>query len=191
MEHNKASENCFIAAIRIGRCGLDLVVLGGAKYLPSACRSWPCLGTPNQPFARAGATDWSRDGRAAGERLLSRLGMPISDHTILRAIKRVDVDTGAVPLRVVGVDDWAWKRGQTCGTQLWWIWSAGEWSTSFQNAVEESSGGLACPTPGDRIPQPGPARFIRRGRSARCASGAAGGRSFSACPSILQSEHRG
>ena len=37
---------------------------------------------------------------------------------ILRAIKRVDVDTGAVPLRVVGVDDWAWKKGQTCGTIL-------------------------------------------------------------------------
>jgi hypothetical protein len=34
------------------------------------------------------------------------------------AIKRVDVDTGAVPLRVVGVDDWAWKMGQTCGTIL-------------------------------------------------------------------------
>jgi transposase len=47
-----------------------------------------------------------------------RLGMPVSDDTILRAIKRVDVDTGAVPLRVVGVDDWAWKKGQTCGTIL-------------------------------------------------------------------------
>jgi transposase len=44
--------------------------------------------------------------------------MPVSDDTILRAIKRVDVDTGAVPLRVVGVDDWAWKKGQTCGTIL-------------------------------------------------------------------------
>ena len=44
-------------------------------------------------------------GGRPGERLLSRLGMPVSDDTILRAIKRVDVDTGAVPLRVVGVDD--------------------------------------------------------------------------------------
>jgi transposase len=44
--------------------------------------------------------------------------MPVSDDTILRAIKRVDVDTGAAPLRVVGVDDWAWKKGQTCGTIL-------------------------------------------------------------------------
>jgi transposase len=57
-------------------------------------------------------------GGRPGERLLFRLGMPVSDDTILRAIKRVDVDTGAVPLRVVGVDDWAWKKGQTCGTIL-------------------------------------------------------------------------
>ena len=40
-------------------------------------------------------------GGRPGERLLSRLGMPVSDDTILRAIKRVDVDTGAVPLRAV------------------------------------------------------------------------------------------
>jgi transposase len=57
-------------------------------------------------------------GGRPGERLLSRLGMPVSDDTILRAIKRVEVETGTVPPRVVGVDDWAWKKGQTCGTIL-------------------------------------------------------------------------
>ncbi len=57
-------------------------------------------------------------GGRPGERLLSRLGMGVSDDTILRAVKCVDVDTGAVPLRVVGVDDWAWKKGQTYGTIL-------------------------------------------------------------------------
>jgi transposase len=57
-------------------------------------------------------------GGRPGERWLSRLAMPVSDDTILRAVKRVDVDTGAVRLRVVGVDDWAWKKGQTCGTIL-------------------------------------------------------------------------
>jgi transposase len=57
-------------------------------------------------------------GGRPGERLLSRIGMAVSDDTILRAIKRVNVDTGAVPLRVVGVDDWAWKKGQTYGTIL-------------------------------------------------------------------------
>ena len=57
-------------------------------------------------------------GGRPGERLLSRLGMPVSDDTILRAVKRVNLDTGAVPLRVIGVDDWAWKKGQTYGTIL-------------------------------------------------------------------------
>jgi hypothetical protein len=77
------------------------------------------------PFARR--TNRLRDvvrlighgmGGRPGEKLLSRLGMAVSDDTILRAVKRVDVDTGAVPLRVVGVDDWAWKKGQTYGTIL-------------------------------------------------------------------------
>jgi hypothetical protein len=65
------------------------------------------MGKTNQPFARCSAADWSRDGGRPGERLLSRLGMAVSDDTILRAVKRVEVDTGGVPLRVVGVDDWA------------------------------------------------------------------------------------
>ena len=57
-------------------------------------------------------------GGRPGERLLARLGMAVSDDTILRAVKRVNVDTGGVSLRVVGVDDWAWKKGQTYGTIL-------------------------------------------------------------------------
>jgi hypothetical protein len=57
-------------------------------------------------------------GGRPGEKLLSRLGMAVSDDTILRTVKRVDVDPAAVPLRVVGVDDWAWKKGQTYGTIL-------------------------------------------------------------------------
>jgi transposase len=56
-------------------------------------------------------------GRPA-ERLMSRLGMPISDDTILRAVKQVNLDTGGVPQRVLGIDDWAWKKGQTYGTIL-------------------------------------------------------------------------
>ena len=57
-------------------------------------------------------------GGRPGERLLSRLGMAVSDDTILRAVKRINVETAAVPIRVVGVDDWAWKKGQTYGTIL-------------------------------------------------------------------------
>ena len=52
-------------------------------------------------------------GGRAGERLLARLGMAISADTILRVVKRgappPDVDE---TLRVVGIDDWAWQKGQ-------------------------------------------------------------------------------
>jgi len=57
-------------------------------------------------------------GGRPGERLISRLGMPVRDDTILREVKRMNLDTSAVPLRVIGVDDWTWKKGQTYGTIL-------------------------------------------------------------------------
>jgi len=61
-----------------------------------------------------------RTGGRAGEYLLKRLAMAVSDDTILRRIKRrarVAIHREQ-PLRVVGVDDWAWKKGQTYGTIL-------------------------------------------------------------------------
>jgi hypothetical protein len=58
-------------------------------------------------------------GRAA-EFLLKRLAMAVSDDTILRRIKRRAraARHGEQRLRVVGVDDWAWKKGQSYGTIL-------------------------------------------------------------------------
>jgi transposase len=51
-------------------------------------------------------------GRGA-ERLLARLGMGISDDTVLRRLKR-PTTTPLAPdvLRVIGIDDWAWQKGQ-------------------------------------------------------------------------------
>jgi transposase len=52
-------------------------------------------------------------GGRAGERLLVRLSMAISADTIVRLVKRgappPDVDE---TVRVVGIDDWAWQKGQ-------------------------------------------------------------------------------
>jgi transposase len=60
-------------------------------------------------------------GHSAGgrpsERLMRRLGMPISDTTILRSLKehaRVRSDNGAV--HVAGIDDWAWRKRSDYGT---------------------------------------------------------------------------
>ena len=53
----------------------------------------------------------------AGARLANRLGMPVSPRTLLRILHRAPVGDGASPT-VVGIDDWAWRRGQAYGTLI-------------------------------------------------------------------------
>lgn len=51
------------------------------------------------------------------ERLAPWLGMPISAPTLLRLL-RVVICPPPQSVRILGVDDWAWKKGQTYGTIL-------------------------------------------------------------------------
>ena len=61
---------------------------------------------------------YSLGGRPA-ERLMNRLGMAVSNDTILRQLKkRAAARVASQRLRVVGIDDWAWRKGQTYGTIL-------------------------------------------------------------------------
>jgi transposase len=60
-------------------------------------------------------------GHAAGgrpaERLMTRLGLPQSDDTILRQLKRHEAERSeARPVRVAGIDDWSWRKGSSYGT---------------------------------------------------------------------------
>ena len=55
-------------------------------------------------------------GRPA-ERLMRRLGVPQSDDTLLRSLKRHVADhRGAASVRALGIDDWSWRKGSSYGT---------------------------------------------------------------------------
>jgi transposase len=50
-------------------------------------------------------------GGAAGARLAQRLGLLVSGLTLLRLVRRGAASPQGSPPRVIGIDDWAWRRG--------------------------------------------------------------------------------
>jgi transposase len=58
-------------------------------------------------------------GGRPGEQLIARLGLPVSDDTLLRRIKQMAKSRPpSGPIPVVGVDDWAWRKSSRYGTIL-------------------------------------------------------------------------
>ena len=75
------------------------------------------------PHARRGRRLAEAQGRVgaalggeASARLLPRLAMPASADTVLRLVRRMPLPAQPEPPRAVGVDDWAVRKGRTCGT---------------------------------------------------------------------------
>ena len=72
---------------------------GRPTELPSWCGSWA--------------------GGRPGQRLLARLCIACSDDTVLRRVRRPPAQRlAALSVRNLGVDDWAWRKGQDYGTIL-------------------------------------------------------------------------
>jgi transposase len=58
-------------------------------------------------------------GGLPGQRLLARLAIAVSDDTVVRRVReKPPEEVSVTPIRHLGVDDWAWRKGQVYGTIL-------------------------------------------------------------------------
>ena len=56
-------------------------------------------------------------GGAPAARMAHRLAMPVSGDTLVRLVRAAPLPTQPEP-RIVGIDEWAWRRGRSYGTMI-------------------------------------------------------------------------
>jgi transposase len=57
-------------------------------------------------------------GGESGQRTASKLHLPTSADTLLRMIRQVQIMAEGKPFRIIGIDDWAFKRSASYGTLI-------------------------------------------------------------------------
>ena len=57
-------------------------------------------------------------GGRPGERLMAQLSLPVNNDTILRQLKRHAAARALAAVRVLGIDDWSWRKGVSYGTVM-------------------------------------------------------------------------
>ena len=75
------------------------------------------LQSANSPACAPSLSDCYQLGGQAGARLATLLGMPVSDTTLVRLLQVSKTPSPTTP-KVLSVDDWSLKKGQTYGTIL-------------------------------------------------------------------------
>src|SRR5580693_8491925 len=129
--HSKSRHSAYSRTLRdLSAQGAPVII--NARLARWRCRNERCdrrifterLPGLAAPFARQTArlaevvrlVGHSMGGRPS-ERLMRRLGMPVSDTTILRSLKgHARFGSANSAVRVAGIDDWAWRKGASYGT---------------------------------------------------------------------------
>jgi len=87
-------------------------------------------------------------GGEAGARTAQRLGLVVSGDTLLRHLRRMSVAQKPVPVspRVLGIDDWAWRK-DSATAPFFAIWSGTAWWIFSRSPGQHGCRVVARPRP--------------------------------------------